>query len=75
MAVPYKCNATLLQILHHYKAHTLQFSVQFKTGPSILHTLLHPVRQTQHISLRHQDKLWQIYLKSVISVQQLALFQ
>ena len=75
MVVPYKCNATLLQTLHHYKAHTLHFSVKFKTGPSILHTLLQPERQTQHISLRRQDELWQIYLKSVISVHQLALSQ
>jgi len=61
--------------LHHNKAHTLQFSVKFKTGHRILHTLLHPERQTQHISLRHQDELWHIYFKSVISVCQLALFQ
>jgi len=64
----------LLQFLHYYKAYSLQFSVKFQTGPSILHTLLQPERQTQHFSLRHKDKLWQIYLKYGVPVHQLALF-
>jgi hypothetical protein len=75
MAVPYKQNAPLLQFLHHYREHTLELSVKFQTGPSILHTLLHPERQTQHFFLRHQNQLWQNYIKSAISVHQLALFQ
>jgi len=37
MAVPYKQSDTLLQILQHYNALTLQFSVKFQTGHSILH--------------------------------------
>jgi hypothetical protein len=74
MAVPYKYNTPLLQFFHHLKPTHYSFSVQFQIGHSTLHTLLQPERQTQHFSLRHQDELWQIYLKSVISVQRLALF-
>jgi hypothetical protein len=62
MAVHYKQNDTLLQILHHCKAHTLQFSVKFQTGHNILHRFLQPARQTQNLfQLRHQDELWQNY--------------
>jgi len=73
MAVPYKQNDTLLQYLQHYKAQTLQCSVKFQTSHSILHRLLQLGRQTQHFFLRHQDELWQNYLKSATSVHQLAL--
>jgi len=75
MAAPYKQNDTLLQFLHHYKAHILQFSAKFQTGHSILHRLLEPARETQQFFLRHQQELWQNYLGSAISVHQLALFQ
>jgi hypothetical protein len=75
MAVPYKQKDTMLQFLHHYKAYTLQFSVKFQTGHSIFHRLLQSTKETQHFLIRHQDELWQNYLKSAISVHQLALFQ
>jgi hypothetical protein len=43
-------NDPFLQFFHHYKAQTQQFSVKFQTGPSILHTLLHPERHRLNIS-------------------------
>jgi len=68
MAVPYKQKDTMLQFLHHYKAYTLQFSVKFQTGHSILHRLLQYAKETQHFLIRHQVELWQNYHKSAISV-------
>jgi len=43
-------NAPFLQFFHPYKAQTLQFSDKFHTGPSILHTLLHPERHRLNTS-------------------------
>jgi len=54
MAAPCKRKDLLLQYLKRYIAHSVQFSVKFQTGHSILNTLLEPARQIQHFFLRHQ---------------------